>query len=206
MPRIGQTVSAAERKQALSNAMRELVNTRYAAANKPDDSSEGEEPPTKEQRSAEYELAVAARDMGLPKPPPKERVYESPLRVSDSGNRLVSKGPETGPPTTAVGNRIVDVQLMAEALGPHLCCSECNRRGCLTLSREHERKIGFASVLKWWCRDCNVVSIEQETSRVLPRQPEQAQTGARSTRSWRRPPSRSASARRRSTCSPRSST
>lgn len=103
MPLFGQTVSLAERKQALSNVMRERAEKRYVAANEVDNSSEGEAPLTKEQRSAEYELAVAARDMGLPKPPLQERVHESPLRVSDSGNRLVSKGPENGPPTTAVG-------------------------------------------------------------------------------------------------------
>jgi hypothetical protein len=80
MPLFGQTVSLAERKQALSIVMRERVKKRYVAANEPDDSSEGQTPPTKEQRSAEYELAVAARDMGLPKhgpAEPKERVYES---------------------------------------------------------------------------------------------------------------------------------
>jgi len=93
MPLLGQTVSLAERKQALSIVMRERVKKRYVAANEPDDSSEGEAPLTKEQRSAEYELAVAARDMGLPKPPLQKRFHESPLRVSDSGNRLVSKGP-----------------------------------------------------------------------------------------------------------------
>ena len=118
MPLFGQTVFLAERKQALSNVMRERAKKRYVAANEVDDSSEGEAPLTKEQRSAEYELAVAARDMGLPKPPLQERVHESPLRVSDSGNRLVSKGPENGPPTTAVGNRIIDMQLMALSAAP----------------------------------------------------------------------------------------
>ena len=39
MPLFGQTVSLAERKQALSNVMRERAEKRYVAANEVDNSS-----------------------------------------------------------------------------------------------------------------------------------------------------------------------
>ena len=88
-------------------------------------------------------------------------------------NRLVlarSSTPFTG---VAMGYRLQDVELMSESLSPHLCCPRCSKKGVLTLSAAHEARAGLASTLRWWCSSCTDTTLEQPTSRALPRAPEQ---------------------------------